>query len=67
MRVLGSKSFSVLKSISDQARHHLSLGSQQRREVRRLWMSRMVRLRKGDLWEISQIGRQWLRTDDTKH
>lgn len=67
MRSFRPESFAVLRAVSDRPIHHLSLNSQQRREIGQLWLGRLVRLRRGDVWEASDFGRQWLKTTERMH
>jgi len=67
MRVFVGREVEVLKAISARPRHHLSLAKCQRQCIAKLWIAHLVRLKVGDVGEVSDRGRQLLTTNETMH
>lgn len=57
MHRLSAEELRALKALDREPLHHLDLSDRERAVVRRLWSSRLVRLRSFDTWEIAPKGR----------
>jgi uncharacterized protein YjhX (UPF0386 family) len=56
MGKLSSFEISALRALEQGSRHHFDLSSAQRDAVDRLWKKRLIRLKEGDVWEITEVG-----------
>ena len=60
MRPQIANAVAVLRSIAEEPRNHFELKPIERRQAGRLWVGRLIRLRAGDVWELSEAGRAFL-------
>ena len=57
----------VLQAIAEEPRYHFALKPAERRQAGRLWVGRFVRLRAGDVWEVSDAGRAFLQRGSLRY
>ena len=67
MSIHHARHFAVLEAIALRPLHHFELQPDDRRSVGRLWLSQLVRLRRGDVWELSPTGKALLSRNVTLH
>lgn len=67
MVLLVASDLDILGAMAASATHHFAWSPPERRQLARLWVLGLIRLRPGDVWEITPVGRELLSPAQTLH
>lgn len=67
MRIYELSAANILLALLEMPRHHFQFSSCERRQLASLWMGRLIKLRAGDEWELSDIGKAIIMQSVTRH